>query len=666
MPLEAPNLDDRRFQDIVDEAIQLIPRFAPEWTDRNDSDPGIAITKLFAWMTELTLFRMNQVPELAYVKFLQMIGIEQKPAAAARVELMFTPARNDVSEIWVPQGTQAAAAADSEGPVLFETLAPLAVLGTPLAAIQLWDGFAYSQATTKAAAEGQWFYPFGPRARAGAALMFGFAGPATLTAGPIDLLVQRLETEDAPAPVTRGDPAALDSLPPPARLVWEYWDLVQWQALTLLRDDTGAFTRSGHIVLRGPGSAARLATRGDVTKPLYWLRCRVEEPGWERAPRLDAVLINAVEAIQASSQRDEVVGRSDASPGQAFALANRPVLPAVVEERVIADDDRSVDILSLRLEVDEGSGFTPWQEVADFHASGADDPHYTLNRTTGVIGFGDGERGRIPAAFAPPGMRGNIVARSYLTGGGRRGNLSAGAVATIQSYLPGISAVTNAYAASGGAIEESVAAAKGRAAAEVAANGRAVTAADFELRALEAGVRRAKALALAHPRYPGVTIPGSVTVIVVPDGDSAAPVPSATTLATVADHLDRTRLLTTEIHVVPPTYNSVSIRADILIRRTASPEMVRSALEARLDAFLHPLTGGNDGQGWPFGGPIYFSDLYRLVIETPEVARIVDGQLGIVVNGELAPFCRDVEICRGELVYAAAHELSLFAEGTAP
>jgi predicted phage baseplate assembly protein len=664
MPLEAPNLDDRRFQDIVDEAIQLIPRFAPEWTDRNDSDPGIAIAKLFAWMTELTLFRLNQVPERAYVKFLQMIGIEQQPAAAARAELMFTPTRNDVSEIWVPQGTQAAAAADEEGPILFETLAPLAVLGTPLAAIQLWDGFAYGQATTSAAAAGQWFYPFGPRARASASLLLGFAGPAPLTAGPIDLLVQLLETADAPAPVSRGDPAGPDALPPPARLVWEYWDLAQWQSLSVLRDDTGAFTRSGHVVLRGPGSAARLGTRGDVTTPLYWLRCRVESPGWERAPRLDAVLVNCVGAIQASAQRDEVVGRSDASPKQSFALANRPVLPATSPETLVTADGRTVDILSLRLEVDEGSGFVPWQEVADFHASTADDSHFTLNRTTGTVGFGDGVHGRIPAAFSPAGMRGNIVARRYLSGGGRRGNLPAGTITTIQSFLPGVGAVANPYAATGGAIEETVTAAKDRAAAEIAANGRAVTAADFELRALEAGVRRAKALALAHPRYPGVSIPGSVTVIVVPDGEGAAPMPSATTLATVAARLDETRLVTTEVHVVAPTYNEVSIEADILIRRTASPDAVRAELEGRLNGFLHPLTGGNDGQGWPFGGAIYFSDLYRLVIETPDVTRIVDGQLGIRVNGELAPFCRDVDICPGELVYAAAHKLTLFAEGS--
>lgn len=664
MPLEAPNLDDRRFADIVEEAIQLIPRFAPEWTDRNDSDPGIALTKLFAWMTELTLFRLNQVPELNYVKFLQMVGIERIPPAAARVELSFTPARNDVSEVWVAQGTQVAAAADEQGPIVFETLEPLALLGTRLAAIQLWDGFSYSQATTAAAAAGQWFQPFGPRAREGAALMLGFAGPAKMTAGPISLYVELAQLEASPKPVTRADPAVERALPPPARLVWEFWDLANWQPLTLLRDDTGGFTRSGYIVLRGPGIAARLGTRGDVTTPLYWLRCRVESPGWERAPRVDAVLANCVSAVQATTFRDEVLGRSVGEPDQRFTLANAPVLPASAPETVLSADGRSVVVRSLRLEVDEGSGFQVWQEVDDFHASAPDDAHFTLNRATGAVLFGNGVQGRIPVVFAAPGGRGNIVARAYMSGGGGRGNVPAAAIATIQSFVSGVSSVVNPYAASGGSAEETVGAAKNRAAAQIAANGRAVTAADFEIRTLEAGVRRAKALALSHPRYPGVQIPGSVTVIVVPDGDMPNPIPSERTLATVAAQLDATRLITTEIHVVPPTYNEVSIEAGIVVRRQANPEAVRAVLEQRLNRFLHPLTGGSDGLGWPFGGDIYFSDIYRLVIETPDVVRLVNGQLGIRINGELAPFCRDIPICDGELVFARSHSLSFFAEGT--
>src|ERR671932_724841 len=75
MPLPTPNLDDRRFQDIVDEAKSLIPLYCPEWTDHNVSDPGVALIELFAWMTDMLLYRVNQTPDKMYVKFLELIGV---------------------------------------------------------------------------------------------------------------------------------------------------------------------------------------------------------------------------------------------------------------------------------------------------------------------------------------------------------------------------------------------------------------------------------------------------------------------------------------------------------------------------------------------------------------------------------------------------------------
>jgi predicted phage baseplate assembly protein len=668
MPLEAPELDDRDFDDIVAGATALIPRWAPEWTDRNDSDPGIAIVKLFAWMTDLTRFRLNQVPERNYIKFLHMIGIERQPAAAARTELQFFPARDDVPETWVSQGAQVAAPADADGPILFETLKPLAVIGARLAAIQVYDGLGYEVVTTKAAAAGQWFYPFGPRPQEGAALMLGFATAGIMTTGAIDLLVRIARDGTVPPPRPGRDGfESLDrstaTIPSPAKLHWEYWDLVQWQPLNVIEDSTRSLTTDGHVVLKGPGTAARKAKLGDVADHLFWLRYRVETPNWDRSPRLDAVLVNCVPAIQASLRQDEVLGLSGARPNQSFALGSRPVLVLDTPEQVVTADGRDVTVTSLKLEVDEGSGPSAWQEVDDFYGSGPDDPHFTLNRTTGVVTFGDNIHGRIPAAFVPASGRGNIVARSYLTGGGRRGNLAAATLTTIQAFLPGIASVTNPYPTEFGAEEETVAAAKLRAAAHIKSNARAVTTEDFEVRALEAGVRRAHALPLTHPRYPGVRIPGAVTVIVVPDSDAPNPMPGTTTLATVAAHLDRVRLMTTEVHVVAPKYRLIRIQADLRVRRNADFGITRAAVESRLNAFLHPLTGGLKELGWPFGGEVYYSDIYRLILDaTPDVVRIDNGQLVIRCDGEAQPFCRDVSLCPGELVCSDGHDLNLVAE----
>ena len=81
--IPSPKLDDRSFQDIVEEAISMIPRYAPEWTNHNPSDPGITLIELAAWMTDLLLFRLNQVPDKNYVAFLNLLGIKLRPPRAA-------------------------------------------------------------------------------------------------------------------------------------------------------------------------------------------------------------------------------------------------------------------------------------------------------------------------------------------------------------------------------------------------------------------------------------------------------------------------------------------------------------------------------------------------------------------------------------------------------
>ena len=76
MPLPAPNLDDRRFQDLVDDAKRLVQRRCPEWTDHNVSDPGVTLIETFAYMVDQVLYRLNRVPERSYVTFLELMGVE--------------------------------------------------------------------------------------------------------------------------------------------------------------------------------------------------------------------------------------------------------------------------------------------------------------------------------------------------------------------------------------------------------------------------------------------------------------------------------------------------------------------------------------------------------------------------------------------------------------
>lgn len=74
MPLQLPNLDDRTYNDLVQEALTLIPANAPEWTNYNPSDPGITLAELFAWLTEMLIYRANRIPPANIVKFLKLLN----------------------------------------------------------------------------------------------------------------------------------------------------------------------------------------------------------------------------------------------------------------------------------------------------------------------------------------------------------------------------------------------------------------------------------------------------------------------------------------------------------------------------------------------------------------------------------------------------------------
>ena len=90
MPIKPPNLDDRRYADIVGEARSLIPQYCPEWTNFGDADPGMTLVQLFAWMTELIIYRLNRVPDKTYIHFLNFIGEERRRARPAVAPLTFT------------------------------------------------------------------------------------------------------------------------------------------------------------------------------------------------------------------------------------------------------------------------------------------------------------------------------------------------------------------------------------------------------------------------------------------------------------------------------------------------------------------------------------------------------------------------------------------------
>ncbi|MEO9254618.1 MAG: type VI secretion system baseplate subunit TssF, partial [Tepidiformaceae bacterium] len=114
MPLPDPQLDDRNFQDIVNEAKMLIPRYCPEWTDHNLSDPGVTLIELFAWMTDMTLYRLNRVPEKNYLRFMELLGIQLKDPVPAKTHLRFELSAPQPAPITLARGTEVATVLTSD------------------------------------------------------------------------------------------------------------------------------------------------------------------------------------------------------------------------------------------------------------------------------------------------------------------------------------------------------------------------------------------------------------------------------------------------------------------------------------------------------------------------------------------------------------------------
>src|SRR5437867_2678618 len=99
MPISLPNLDDRRYQQLLDESLARIPVHTPEWTNFNQSDPGITLIQVFAFLTESLLYRCNQIPERNRKKFLQLLGVPLRPAASARGLVTFSNERGPLETL---------------------------------------------------------------------------------------------------------------------------------------------------------------------------------------------------------------------------------------------------------------------------------------------------------------------------------------------------------------------------------------------------------------------------------------------------------------------------------------------------------------------------------------------------------------------------------------
>jgi predicted phage baseplate assembly protein len=613
MTLPTPNLDDRRFDDLLRELQLLIPTYTPElalgrddWTDWNESDPGTTLLQLWAHLAETILYRLNRLPDLAHVKLLELVGLQLRPARAATADLTFTPQPGfrpppHATGITVPALTQVRAQPPDGGePLTFETEAGLDLVRAELASVQVADGGSFVSVTELNAPDASAFRPLGWIPQPGNALYLGFAPPDPPAVGRVFPAALRLRVAPprgpGPAPA-RGGPTPPA---PPATLQWEYRrrpDEPRWRPLRTFEDGTAALTRGGYLLVEGPAEIEPVEQVGAVAEPRLWLRCRLVAGSYPAgaAPEVDMVVPNTVRAQNLATIRDEVVGTSEGHPGQTFVLRRVPMQPE-----------------SLAVEVEEGAdgAFVAWERRDDLLAADPQDRAYAVDGASGTLTFGDGRRGRIPLAGA------RIVARVYRHGASAAGNLAAGTITTIATHVPGVQAVVNLLPSVGGADVQRIEDLRRDAPAMLRARGRAVCTADFEELARQVGtVARARALPLTHPDHRGVAVPGSVTVVVVPAADEAAPRPSPDLLDAVYRHLDAVRPVATELHVVGPRYRRLRVVCRVEAEPAASFDTVALAVAAAVDAALSPTHR-------EFGRDLAPTSLYSVLLGVADVTAV--------------------------------------------
>ncbi|HLL64139.1 MAG TPA: putative baseplate assembly protein [Micromonosporaceae bacterium] len=675
MSLPTPNLDDRTFQELVDEAKRHVQRRCPSWTNHNVSDPGVTLIEAFAWMTDLLLYRLNRVPDRHYVKFLELLGVSLFPPAAARAEVSFRLSSHQDVAVRIAAGTVVSTRRTAtEHAVAFATTVDLEIVPgmSRVVATQL-AGREPVDRTPGMGVTGA-FACFAERPEPGDALYIGLDRPA-----PANLVLLQF--------VCTVGGHGIDPHHPP--IVWEAWNGDGWVRCDVERDTTLGLNVSGAVELHLPAGHATSAVGGAAAA---WLRCRVIElpgyPAYRSTPLVVSVTAATVggdvEAINGDPVGEEVLGRSDGTAGQSFFALRPPVLP-VPGEPLILD----VGTPAGRREEEQESGWTgavepiddpdaelpvawqEWTQVESFADSAPDSRHFTVDATTGEVRFGPAVRqsdGTVRRYGAVPAKGAVLRLAGYRTGGGSAGNVAAGTLNVLRSSIPYVASVYNRRPAAGGVDGETIEEAKRRGPVELRSRNRAVTAEDFEQLTRQAAPEFARVRCVPVTTGPDA---GGVRILVVPgvrSDDGRIPLgrlrPPEAVRERVVRALDERRVVGVRANVEPPSYVGVRVDARVRCRPDADPQRIESDAVTALFGYFNPLTGGPDGRGWPFGRPVQVGEVYAVLGRVGGIDFVDEAVLFRVnpVTGELSDPQDRIELEPTHLVFSVEHQVYATAE----
>jgi len=643
MALPEPKLDDRRFQDLVNESKQLVRQWCPEWTDHNVHDPGVTLIELFAWMTEQVIYRLNRVPDKVYVKFLDLLGVSLFPPTAAGTPVTFWLAAPQPETVRIPAGTQVATVrTETEDAITFAAAADLDIVPCAfLVAATSVDGQPARRRSEELDRD-EGFPCFSPEPRPGDVLLVGLT-----EAVPSCAVTLRLGC--------RIEGVGVDPTHPPLR--WEAWTGESWVACEVDRDDTGGLNKDGDVVLHVP--RGHVASAHELQQRAGWLRARLLEPEegqpmYSASPtitRIAAFTIGGtVDAVNAETIVGEDIGLSEGVAGQRFQVQRHPVVPGD----------------ALVLEVSEGDGWEEWTEVSDFAGSSPEAPHFVFDAVGGEVQLGPAVRqpdGRLRHYGRTPAKGAHLRLRAYRTGGGAQGNVGVRALTILKSSIPYVSRVENRRPAAGGVDGETIDGAKVRGPMLLRTLGRAVTTEDYEFLSREAApqVARVRCLPATDAAEAGV-----VRVLVVPAAASEGGrlrfeqlAPSEETVQAIARRLDECRPIGARVLVQSALYRGVTVVARLRARPGARVARLQEEALDALYSYLNPVIGGPDGSGWPFGRPVHSGEVFAVLQGLRGIELVDDVRLfgADPVTGQRGGSVQRVELEPHALVFSYEHQV---------
>jgi len=604
--LQMKPLDDTRYDDILESAMNRLPALCPTWTDYNAHDPGVTLIELFSWYEEMQRYHLDRMTPQIRRRLLALLNAEPKHSAPARclVDL------SGHTGVW-PEGTTF----HTDEDIVFELAETVQIAKTQLSGVVVTDGKREIDVTNLIGLDETVIQPF---------LYGGEKTSLVLKFRGVEESILRLwicvsEPEECPRNPFGND----DQMP---RTITWYWN---GKEIVPEQDETHAMSITGFVTL-----PVTPCEEGE-------LHLVLTDPGCEEVVRIQAIKVGMCPAIQQQTHRKLFSETVAAGAATKVELCYTPAVEGQIIaflrgehgwEQIMSTGDERTDLgrrltfdtshavqdgeanlmlvcismyylqdtflssdglpdqeITLPLEgrypvgdmqlicdsLDLDGEIRPmlWHRVYDLNMCGPRDRVFSYDAVRESLVFGDGLHG----AIVPAGDNAILIA-SLRISERSLGNIPGGDVL----YLPDGGELFTCTPAVGGAETETLQAAANRFLNEMANTHKCATADDYARIAMHTpGLRvaRAKALPGVNMDDPtGQTVGSVVSVIVIPYSQSKCPVPDQRFLQAVKEELEKYRPICTAVDVRPPRYFKISVQIRIWGDRTVAEETIRERM----------------------------------------------------------------------------------------